>query len=317
MTENKTDDIIPNQSFFGSIGKDNKDKKEQKPEEFIKKGSNRKITEPYDIHFMIGSAFFSNLVEFTSEVGYDVVLWFKKKEMKLVMIDASQTHGLSISFDKIEFADYSVNGLENDDSEKLVYIDLSIISEDLLINENYPIDFYIDTVQNNRFYVVCGKEMVRKQLESVSLGDDSVLTTRKKFDNSIHRIAENSGYQKVVVNMNSMNGLIKSLNKKKSKVKEKSTYLFIYSRRGELDFIIENEVKGSSYVLSGEDMLVSPINECKIELVLEFLTKMSKLKLTYNPTFYIGANLPIMVETRLGGSKIILCYLIAPRDSGN
>src|SRR3970040_1528094 len=111
----------PNQSFFGSASAETKiDNKEQ---QFISKGSNRRLDEPYDINFTIGSKFFSNLITFINEMGYDTVMWFKKKEMKLLVIDPSKTHAASIRFDRIEFADYNIKGLENDDSERLIYID--------------------------------------------------------------------------------------------------------------------------------------------------------------------------------------------------
>ena len=103
--------------------------------EFVSKSSNRRLNEPYNIKFTISSDVFKNLVEFVGTVGYDVLFIFKKKEVLMLSIDTAQTHSIAVKFEKTEFSDYIVKGLEKDDDEKIVLIDISVIIDELDIDE--------------------------------------------------------------------------------------------------------------------------------------------------------------------------------------
>ncbi len=283
--------------------------------EFISKSSNRRLNEPYNIKFTISSDLFKNLVEFIGTVGYDVLFIFKKKEVLMLSIDAAQTHSITVKFEKIEFSDYIIKELENDDDEKVVYIDISVIIDELSINEKFPIDFYVDTLEMNRFYVVNGKEIVEKQLESLNTSDsiESTVSKYKSMYNSIKKLTSVIDYQKVVVNQVPFMNVIKSLSKKTEKGEGKTTYATLYSNKHELDFRIEKDVKKSSIMLSGEDIMVYPLREDKVVFSLAFLNKIGKLKLTFVASMYICTDKPIIIETRLGIGKCIVHFLIAPR----
>lgn len=309
-----TNEQNPSKSFFGSNV--NGTKIEQKAQEFVSKGSNRKLDEPHDINFTIGSKLFYNLFTFINEMSYDVVMYFKKKEMRMIVIDPSTTHASSIRFDRIEFADYNIKDFENDDAERVVYIDSSIINDELNINENYPIDFYVDTKVNKRFYVVCGKEIVYNQLNNY---EQSLMKSYMLCNDSIDKLINNNDYQKMVISQNAMNNLLSSLLKKVNKKKNESTIISLQLRKGEIDFTIKDEVKGSSVILNGEDIIISPLKDDNLSFELGYLTKLNKLRtiLSYNSSLYVNKNLPILFESKFGGNKIVLYYVIAPRIEEN
>lgn len=321
---------IPNQIFFKDTGKEKKsDEKSSSGSssgagsgtmEFVGKGANRRLDEPWNIHFTIGSQTFVNLITLINEIEYDALFLFKKKELIIISIDKGTTHASTIKFEKTEFSDYVVKGLEKDDDEKTVYIDISIIIDELSINENNPIDFYIDTLEKNRFYVINGKEIVRKQLTSTNVGAESILQKYKNFLAMMDRLIKDGRYQKVIANQVPLSILTKSLSKKKSQKKDSDVVVDMLLNKNELDFRIEDEVRGSSIVLSGEDVMVYPIEDDRVRFMLDYIIKFGKLKLTYNVAMYlcgekigISNSLPIILESRFGGGRITCSYLIAPR----
>lgn len=322
----------PNQSFFSDKPPEQRTSSQHSTAtgssagstEFIGKGSNRRLNENWDIHFILSAPAFINLITFISDIGYDAMFIFKKRELIIVDIDSANTHAATIKIEKTEFTDYVVKGLEKDDDEKVVYIDTSIIIDELSVNENYPVDFYVDTLEKNRFYVVNGKEIVRRQLSVTSEGTESIIGRYKSFLDMMNRLITRKEYQKIIANQNPVMGLIKSLNKKKSQKKNESVIVDLSLSKIELDFQIqdENGIKGSSIVLSGEDILVYPMESDLLKFNLEYFNKLGKLKMTFNVAMYIcgnkaGNSLPLVVETRFGGGRIIMNYLIAPRVETN
>ena len=124
----------------------------------------------------------------------------------------------------------------------------------------------------------------------------------------------NKDYQKIVINSTPFTSLLKSLSKKADKGKDKNTYCELELTKHKLDFKILGDVCGSSLELSGEDLLVYPINEENVEFDLKLLNKFGLLKQTFTTNLYShGDKLPFIFESRLGGGKILVYYLIAPR----
>ena len=282
---------------------------------FIGKGANRHLDKSWNIKFTVGSELFKNIIEFIETVGYDTLMIFRKKEVSMLIIDKMQTHAISIKINRIEFIDYIVKDLKDDDDEKVVYIDTSIITDELSINEKYPIDVYIDTLELNRFYIVNAKEIVGRQLEALNTTDamESIVNKNKSMQNSIINMILGENYQKVIVNQIPFANLIKSMTKKTSKDKDSLTIATLCLRKHELDFVIEKDIQSTSVVLSGEDILVYPIREDEVRFNLEFFNKFGKLKLTYAVILYISGGMPLVLETKLGGGKVVIHYLIAPR----
>ncbi len=324
-TETKNEQLNenPNQMFFdkGTPKKSNKQEKdlqESRSNEFTGKTTNRKLDEPYNIHFTIGSGIFSNLILFLSDIDYNVALLFRKKEVQMIAIDPGDSHGSVVRFDKIELSDYTHN-LEKDDDEKWIMIDTSVITDDMSINEEKPIDFYVDTLQKNRFYVINGKERVGRQLNSVNTSDgiDALLKRHKNFEHTIQRLTTDEKYQKVVVNYAPLLNAIKSLSKKTDKQKDASTLCTLYVTKYDLDWRIENEVKSSSIMLSSDDVVVYPLKDDIFRFNLKFFNKFGKIKLTSSAEMYISGQMPIILSSRLGGGGLRIWFLLAPRIDGD
>lgn len=306
----------PNESFFGSTPSENGNKNNKPSQEFVMKGGNRGIDEPYDIHFTISGGVFSNLMKFISEINYDVFFQFKKKELIIAVIDPGTSHSSLTKFDLIEFTDYHVNGLEKDEDEKYIYMDISVMVDELSINEEKPIDMYIDTLIKHRYYVISGKEIIRNQLNA-SNNLSEILQRYINFTRDfVGNFLTNENYQKIILNSSSLTSTIKSLTKKKlKKGKDKTVIVSLVFNKTNLDWIIEDETKASSTMLSGEDVMVYPIREEIFDADLDFIVKYGLLKSTYTTGLYTnGNNLPLIIENKLGGlGKITNYYLIAPR----
>lgn len=319
MDEVKSEEVVTGsfenklkESFFGTaVGKTVR-KKEAVRSEINTKGVNRRFNGLWDIKFTIGSETFENIVEFLGEIGYDVILKFRKNEMVIYIIDVSTTHVAYINIAKTDFAEYEVVGI-TEDNEKVVYIDISIVN-DLMINKDYPIEIYIDTLSKRELYIVNGKEIVSKRLNSMDDNLSLTLQTYKRADEKIYSLIENNEYQKVVVVHNALKNLLNSIAKKGGKDKDVKFVNVILGLR-EIDFRIEDDQKNSSILLSGEDVLVYPISEDKIELNIEYFKKFNKLKLSYPVSLYCKGTMPLVFETKLGGGSIKLYFVVAPRVS--
>ena len=310
----------PNNMFFVDKGqpkdksKPEKDLYESRNSEFTGKGTNRKLTEPWNVHFTIGSGSFNNLITFASDIDYNMAFLFRKKEVQMIAIDPGDSHGTVIKFINIEFSDYNITGLEKDDSEKWILIDSSVITDEMSINEEKPIDFYVDTIDKNRFYVINGKEKVERQLNSVNSSDgiDALLKRHKIFEVSLQKLISDERYQKVVVNYAPLTNVIKSLSKKTDKQKEASTLCSLYLTKYDLDFRIESDVKNSSIMLSSDDVVVYPLKDDVFKFNLKFFNKFGKVKLNNSAEMYICGSMPIVLSSKLGGGGIRVWYLVAP-----
>lgn len=308
IVENKLKD-----SFFGTtnIGKAIK-RKESPKTEINTKGINRKHTEQWDIKLSIGSKTFQNIVNFLSETGYDVVLKFRKNEMIMYIIDLSSTHVSFISIAKTEFAEYEVVGLTND-NEKVCFVDISIV-EDLMVNEDYPIDVYIDTLDTMMYHIVNGKEVVSRRILSMDDNLSLVLQSYKSSDEKVQLLIGSSEYQKVVVVHNALKTVLNSIAKKGGKDKDVMLVNMNIGPR-EIDFRIQGELKRASVLLSGEDILVYPMKSEVLEMKIEYFKKFSKLELSYPVNLYCNREMPLIFETKLGGGGIRLYFIVAPRVS--
>ncbi len=313
-------DEHPNDSFFvdrGSPKKDNKQEKdlqESRNSEFSGKTSNRKLDKKWNIHFTLGSGTFSNLVLFLSDIDYNIAFLFRKREVQMVAIDPGDSHGSVIKLDKIELSDYTSN-LEKDDDEKWILIDSSVITDEMSINEEKPVDFYVDTLDKKRYYVINGKEQVERQLNTVDTSDgtDALLKRHKNFSNSVSKLITDERYQKIVVNYAPLTSLIKSLSKKTDKSKDTTTLCSLYLTKYDLDFRVASEVKSSSIMLSSDDLMVYPLKDDIFKFSLKFFNKLGKLKFNNTVEMYICGEYPIIVSTRLGGGGVRTWFLLAPR----
>ncbi len=317
----------PNNSFFvdkgGSSKKDAKDTKSEKDlhesrnTEFIGKSSNRKLDSSigYNIHFTLGCSTFTNIINFISEVDYNVAFCFRKREVQIISIDPGDAHGVIVRLDKIEFSDYGIKDIENENDERWILIDTSVITDDMSFNEEKPIDFYVDTINKNRFYVINGKEQVEKQLNSIKTSDaeDALLKKHKSFYSVIQRLTNDERYQKIVVNYSPFTSVLRSLSKKTDKQKDASTLSTLHLTKYDLDFRIENETKSSSIMLSSDDIMVYPLQNDTFKFNLKFLNKLGKLKLNNVVDTYISGTLPIIFSSRIGGGGAQMWYLLAPR----
>lgn len=315
----------PSDSFFVDRGNPKKDEKHEasskeyeiRNSEFVGKSSNRKLDSSieYNIHFTLGCSTFTNIIGFISEVNYNVAFCFRKREVQIISIDEGDAHGAIVRLDKIEFSDYGIKGLEKDDEEKWILIDTSIITDDMSFNEEKPVDFYVDTINKNRFYVINGKEQVERQLNSIktSDADDALLKKHKSFYSVIQRLTKDERYQKTVVNYSPFTGVLKSLSKKTDKQKDASTLCTLHLTKYDLDFRIENETKSSSIMLSSDDIMVYPLRNDTFKFNLKFLNKLGKFKLNNVVDAYVSGSLPIIFSSRMGGGGAQMWYLLAPR----
>jgi hypothetical protein len=298
------------ESFFGtSVGKAIK-KKDPVKTEINTKGINRKHTEQWDIKFSTGSKTFTNITNFLSETGYDIILKFRKNEMIMYIIDPSSTHVSYISIAKTEFAEYEVVGITKD-SEKVVYMNISIV-DDLMINEDHPIDVYIDTLNTMMYHIVNGKEVVSRRLNSMEDNLSLLLQSYPSADEKVRALITDDNYQRVTIVHNALKTVLNSIAKKGGKDKD-ATLLNMYLELHDIDFRIEGELKKASVLLSGEDILVYPIRPETLEMKVEYFKKFSKLELSFPVNLYCNNLMPLVFETKLGGGGIRLYFIVAPR----
>lgn len=295
----------------------------KKEDEVIGKGNNRKLDEKWNIKVTVGADFFDEIFRFLRELGYDTIFRFNKEGMKIYILDASTSHASYVLVDKTEMAEYkNLDGLgldgkelkELDGKEELViYVDMDVI-EDMLLNNRYPVDMYFDTIEKKRMYIVNGKEIVRRRLNSLD-NKDNTNSTYEMYLDKIFGWIKNENTFKVGVGYNGFKGVIGSLEKKKGKQKE-TKMVDIKFGKDDIDFIVgggEDEVKSSSIMMYGEDILVRGLRDVQVRLNLEYVVKLGKLKFNNNISFYINENLPLVVESKFGTGKIIVYYVIAPK----
>lgn len=343
--DSKQDLIEPRDSFYD--GESKKIEESLNKPEMSVKGVNRKFTKKWDIKFTIGSVLFKNIMEFLNEMSYDILFRFRKKEMKIYIRDPSDTHMTHVMFSNLEFAEYVVRDITDIDSdignyinsdihgdidskkddkekqrkddneksneiiEKVFYVDMSIIN-DIIVSEDYPIDFYI-SLDEKKCYLVCGKEMVYSRLMSMSDKSNRTLFEYKLSEVKLDKMIKNDMYQKIVITHSAFKAMMNSLSLKTNKEKNVSI-MAIKFNINEIDFLIEQDLKGSSYLISGNDVIVYPLRSDKILVNTMFLKKFNKLKFTYQVTIYFSSSgLPLMLETRLGAGKIFIYFGIALR----
>ncbi len=312
-------EVNPSEQFFSNenIGTEKRvpDKKETKEENsFISKGSNKVLNKPYNIHFTIGGKMFANMLQFINLIDYKSIFQFKQKEVNIMAVDAGNTHMSLIKFEKTEFADYLIKDLEGEDSEKLIYIDLSI-TEDLPVDDNHPIDFYVDTIVMNRFYMISGKVIVYKQLGVLNTSEsESVIVGKAKFLTETIAKIHKTNFQRISISQIALSNLMKSLSKQKSKKKDETVNCKMELKKNNILFTIQNESSGIDIELSGDDIMVYPTDEDMSIFDIEYFNKFGILKSSYTTTMYTKSPLPIIFESRLGGGKIIVYYLLATRS---
>ncbi|MDD3474404.1 MAG: hypothetical protein PHP08_00690 [Candidatus Dojkabacteria bacterium] len=329
-TEVKNEQMIeyPNQTFFSDKSgipkkeeNQQKDSYESRSMEFTGKSSNRKMDSSvkYDIHFTLGGGTFNNIISFLSEVEYTIALCFRKKEVCMISIEGGNSHGAFAKFQNIEFSYYSIDSLKDEKDEKWILIDTSVITDELSINEEKPVDMYIDTIEKNRFYIINGKEKVEKQLNTMSTsdGEDALVKKHKGFESMLTRLTGDEKYQKTVINYAPLTGLMKSLLKKTDKSKDVTTLCSLYITKYELDWRVGDEVKQSSIMLSGEDIVVYPLKDDVFKFSLKFFNKFGKLKLNNSVEMYICGQMPIVLLSKLGGGGVRIWFLLAPRTDND
>lgn len=285
-------------------------------DEFAAKLTNKSLEEPYNIHFTINGQIFSSIMEFLNSIDYKVFMVFNHNEIIFIVLAGGDTHMAIVNFEKSELINYEIKRESNKNNEEMIYIDISLIVDELDINENYNIDFYVDTLINNRYYVISGKQDVYRQLDSMNELNavDSVYNRYYSRKGMLDRVIIKTEYQKVVVSHTSLSNLIKILSKLKSKRKNEVIPCSLLLKKDKLIFSVKNDTKGSNIELSGDDIIVYPIDEDMTDCNIEYFNKFGKLKTTYTTTLYIyKSKLPIIFENRMGEGKILVRYVIAPR----
>lgn len=306
--EKKPSELKLSEGFF-EARLDTKLGKEAEKTEFTTKGVNRKLDKKYDIKFTAGSELFSNILEFIHEIGYDVIMRFGLRRMHMYMVDVSNTHLVHVMFDKTEFAEYVVEGID-ENSEKVIYLDTSLIN-DFEVNKDYPIDFYVDTKDEMKAYIANGKEIAWRRLNSMAATMNNTLQGYKESEIKLKSLLELEKYQKIVVNQGALKSVLRSVSKKTGR--KDVNFLVIKLRKNEIGFEMESKDRGSSIVLSGEDVLVYPQKEDSLNINIDYFKKFNKLKLTYQCIMYINSDLPLVYETKLGAGRIGVYLIIAPR----
>jgi hypothetical protein len=228
----------------------------------------------------------------------------------MYIIDPSSTHVSYISIAKTEFAEYEVVGITKD-SEKVVYMNISIV-DDLMINEDHPIDVYIDTLNTMMYHIVNGKEVVSRRLNSMEDNLSLLLQSYPSADEKVRALITDDNYQRVTIVHNALKTVLNSIAKKGGKDKD-ATLLNMYLELHDIDFRIEGELKKASVLLSGEDILVYPIRPETLEMKVEYFKKFSKLELSFPVNLYCNNLMPLVFETKLGGGGIRLYFIVAPR----
>ncbi len=284
---------------------------DKKEDDVVGKGNNRKLEENWNVKVTVGADFFDETFRFLRELGYSTIFRFDKGGMKIFILDPSTSHAAYVLVDKTEMAEYT--NKDDSDGETVIYVDMDIL-EEMLLNNKYPVDIYFDTLEKKRMYIVNGKEVVRRRLNSID-NKDNTNSTYEMYLDKIMSWIKNENTFKVGVGYNGFKGVMGSLVRKKGNQKE-TILVDIKFGKSEIDFVVggsEDEVKSSSIMMYGEDILVRGIRDVKMRFNLEYLVKLGKLKFNNNVSFYVNENLPLVVESKFGTGKIIVYYFIAPR----
>lgn len=283
----------------------------KKEDEVIGKGNNRRLDEKWNIKVTLGVDFFDEVFRFLRELGYNTIFRFNKEGMKIYILDASTSHAAYVLVDKTEIAEYNIK--DGSDKELVLYVDMDIV-EDMALNNKYPVDIYFDSMDKKRMYIVNGKEIVRRRLNSLD-NKDNTNSTYGIYLEKIMGWIKNENTFKVGVGYNGFKAVIASLDRKKGKQKE-TKLVDIKFGIDDIDFIVggaEDDVKSSSIMMYGEDILVRGIRDVKFSFNLEYIVKLGKLKFNNNVSFYVNEGLPLVVESKFGTGKILVYYFIAPR----
>lgn len=306
--EKKSEEKLGDMFFTGNI-KVNKGEEPVRTE-FQEKGVNSKFEQPWNIKFTLGSEAFINLTEFLSGIGYDVVFKFTKKELQIYILDTAKTHSALIVSKNIEFAEYVVKDLK-DDEERIIFLDIEVIDE-LSINKELPIDFYVDTLINKTFYIVNGKEQIEKRLNDIRDESSGTLNASKTSHVTIKRWMSDERYQKIVITQGAMKNLMISLAKKYPKVKDNIKVCNVILRKNEMEVSLESDLKKNRIFINGQDLMVYPVREDTVGINLEYLVKFNKLKLNFQCNMYLSSIMPIIFECKYGGGNMVIYYTIAP-----
>lgn len=295
---------------------------DKKDEDIIGKGNNRKLDEKWDIKVTVGADFFDDIFRFLREMKYNTIFRFSGDGMKVYVLDGSTSHAAYVLVDKTEMAEYVNNlVLEGDGgegsegkTEEVIYVDMDIV-EDMLLNNKYPVDIYFDVSEKKRMYIVNGKEIVRRRLDSLDNKDDTN-STYEMYLEKINSWKNNERTFKMSVGYNGFKAVVGSLERKKGKQKE-TKKVNIKFGVDNIEYIVggnEDEVKSSSIMMYGEDILVRGVRPVEKIFNLEYVVKFGKLKFNNNISFYVNESLPMVMESKFGAGKIIAYYVIAPRN---
>lgn len=304
--------------FGGGIKRDrysDRNEHEMAESEMVGKGVNRVLDESWNIKMTMDSEIFDGIIKFLQEMGYSTIFRFNNKEVKLYIIDPSNTHASLVIIDKTEMAEYvwksKINTDNEIDYEEPVYVDTDVI-EDMNISTKHPVDLYFDTVDKRKMYIVNEKEILSRQLNSMD-NQDNTLSTYEGYIEKLNNIwLKNESSFKMIIGHNGFQTVVKSLEKKK-----KSEIKFVHVKYGknEIEFVSRDNVRSSSIMLYGEDIIIGGTRDVEHVYKLEDYNKFGKLKFTNNINLYVNENLPLIMETKFGASRIVLYYLLAPRDS--
>jgi hypothetical protein len=274
--------------FGGGIKRDrysDRNEHEMAESEMVGKGVNRVLDESWNIKMTMDSEIFDGIIKFLQEMGYSTIFRFNNKEVKLYIIDPSNTHASLVIIDKTEMAEYvwksKINTDNEIDYEEPVYVDTDVI-EDM------------------------------RQLNSMD-NQDNTLSTYEGYIEKLNNIwLKNESSFKMIIGHNGFQTVVKSLEKKK-----KSEIKFVHVKYGknEIEFVSRDNVRSSSIMLYGEDIIIGGTRDVEHVYKLEDYNKFGKLKFTNNINLYVNENLPLIMETKFGASRIVLYYLLAPRDS--
>lgn len=291
--------------------------KDTKPEvEFNTKGKNIKFDKYHNIKFVIGAEIFSNISDFLTNINLDVVFRIFKNKTRLYTVDAATTHKAVVEIKRLEFAEYEFIDIDDiGDDEINIYVDLSVIKE-LMIVKDHALDMYIDIKKEKRIYFVCGNDVRWVRLNSMT-ESDVVLSTFKNEENAMNSIMSKKDFQRIVMNYKAINDLLNSLVKKEIKGKESAGTVTLQASRDRIGYLVEDELKGGEFWCYGESIIVYPINECRVDIAIEYIKIFNKIKFDNQVKILMCENLPIILETRVGGGGIIIHFMIAPRIEGD
>lgn len=285
---------------------------DKKEDEVIGKGNNRKLDEKWNVKVTLGSDFFDEIFRFLRELGYNTIFRFDNNGMKIYILDASTSHAAYVLIDKTEIAEYTIKD-KDDNSELVIYVDMDVV-EEMSLNNKYPVDIYFDTLEKKKMYIVNGKNIEKRRLNSLD-NKDNTNSTYLLYLEKIMGWINNENTFKVGVGYNGFKGVIGSLDRKKGKQKE-TKLVDIKFGKNDIDFIVggaEDDVKSSSIMMYGEDILVRGIRDVQLSFNLEYIVKLGRLKFNNNVSFYVNERLPLVVESKFGTGKILVYYFIAPR----